>query len=133
MLLSGFKISCEWIPTDRNPADALTGVPRQWTEVGKRLLNGTKSELNVSAAAASGLPSLSTSFVSIQQIVSEQKKDESICTAVHAVLSVISVSVPEFKKVRNHLTVIDGMMFRLFVDPVDGDMSVPVVLCMMRC
>ena len=129
VLLSGFKISCEWIPTDRNPADALTRVPRPWTEVGKRLLNGAESELNVSAAVASGLPSLSTSFVSIQQIASEQKKDESICTAVHAVLSGISVSVPEYKKVRNQLTVIDGMLFRSFVDPVDGDMSVPVVPC----
>ena len=82
----------------------------------------SSGDLNVSAAVASGLPSLPVSFVSVQQIASEQNTDESICTAVHEIASRSSVSVPEFKKVRNHLTVRDGMLFRSYVDPVDADM-----------
>ena len=79
--------------------------------------------MNVSAAVASGLPSLPVSFVSVQQIALEQNTDESFCTAVQEIASRSCVSMPEFKKVRNQLTVRDGMLFwsYRYVDPVDGD------------
>ena len=81
----------------------------------------SSGDLNVSAAVASALPSLPVSFISVKHIASEQTTDESICTAVQETASCSSVSVPEFKKVRNQLTVRDGMLFRSYVDPVDGD------------
>ena len=48
--------------------------------------------------------------------------------AVQDIASRSCVSVPEFKKVRNQLTVRDGMLFWSYLDPVDGDII--IVGCM---
>ena len=122
--VANIEVCVEWVPSQKNLADALTRVPQQWIAIGKKLSTACEEEeKDVSAA----LPSLTVRYVSLQEIASEQEEDKSISTAIREVQSNCAVSVPELKRIGKQLCVTDGVLYRSFVDSVNGPTVVPVV------
>ena len=108
----------DWVPTDQNPADALTRVPAPWVKHCKEL----KGDDVVAVAATAKV----VGPLTMRQIADGQRRDGTIQT----VISCLSTDRPvpaDFAKVRSQLAIEDGVLLRSVKLPVDGVVSVPVI------
>lgn len=135
------SVTVEWVPSEKNPADKLTRVPQRWLDIAKAssTANDARDDVasesvlaaacdSVSAATASeSLPSLSCAFISLEQVISAQQDDTVIQSIVTELSSGKPVSADLYKKVQNQLVLVDGLVYRSIRDPIDGEVSVPLL------
>jgi len=122
--VTGMKVTIEWVPSEKNRADVLTRVPKSWLALNKKPQVQAESG---TAASAPSLPSLSVSFVSLQQVVNAQKQDQAIVTVISELAAGNKVTVPEYQKIQGQLTVSGGVLYRSVKDSLSYEVEVPVM------
>ncbi|XP_065182544.1 uncharacterized protein LOC135813373 [Sycon ciliatum] len=118
---AGLSVSVEWVPTDQNPADALTRVPRTWIKYFKE----QEGKGSVSVSAAVGEAHV-VSPVLRARIVEGQASDEEIQSVIHCLENQLLVP-SSYSKVARELVVRDRVLFRSVKLTLDGQVEVPVV------
>jgi len=113
---TGMDVSVEWVKSESNLADRLTRVPSSWPRY--------PLEDDVVAALPSGVvePSLS-----IARVRSAQEADDDVKQIKEQISSDEPVCNVAFKKYQGQLRVLEGLLCRVWLDPLDGEMCVPVI------
>ena len=114
---AGMTVSVEWVPSESNVADRLTRVPTSWPPC--------REEAGEIAAA---LPASSMKGpTSMRSIRGCQAVDADVQLTVTQLQDGKQVTSQLYKKSKGQLRVIDGVLYLSRVDPVDGDVIVPVL------
>eukprot|EP00117_Sycon_ciliatum_P016048 scpid17635/ scgid15645/ Gag-Pol polyprotein; Matrix protein p10; p20; Capsid protein p25; Nucleocapsid protein p14; Protease p15; Reverse transcriptase/ribonuclease H p90; Integrase p46 len=122
MVTTETRVEVDWIPSEQNPADALTRVPATWVKLYRASKNPPSNGVTAAATPRASV----IGPVTPESIKASQLKDDVVQAVIHGIQHDLPVD-ESYARVRSQLVVEDGVLYRSLKLPLDGVKQVPVI------